>query len=720
MKLLLTKKRKWLFIFLSLFLLFLIFFLIYKIWHIWEARGSRAAEGIYLASGGQTLLVIKSAPLERLKVSGSRIETARPFMAPDEFSIKAVFNKGRLLLDQKELYDGSAPDYYFICILNLDLEPSQTVPGDWDLMGGIMKGTGKVPKKVLIKSSFWIDDIFASHDVKEAFSKLYRTIVTQKFDDLELDPSKGPFPSFLHKTNDKRIVDYFHNRLDNNISEGTLQLIREVAGDHPGDPYVSLHLLEMEIISGNLETAESLWGEWNTKNRNHPDPFLVNSSREIFKSLCMKRIEINHPSLPDIGKIFGDPSVNIDDTVSWLYDFLKTDQLYISSYYPLVPSPVSTGYAYFPPVPNFLEFQVKTKVCRILAQLYLFQGRRGESLSLLCALYRLGQSLNSNGVLIQQLIAVAIRAIASGGLECYVLNACETEEDFLKCRDALSRLHDTPGLAVAENIFVGEYSFLRTRMIEVTYGWGTPNYLEAETRYKVSDMKFELVRMAASARHHFVSKGDFPVSEDDMSSFLGGEIPKDAFDIKAHLKFLRNPENQFFVYSIGPDEKDDKAAIYYDPTNGTISRGDIFIRIPREREFPFPREPVRASNAFDLLEQFPNGLPADPFADTKGRPFSIIESSDDKPLVIFSFGPNTDEVDFTPYTGSSSQEKDGTFKQVPTPEPPPNASYCRSLQWVMRRSEETPPPPGYWNLEPMYDPTNGTVSPGDIFIEIPR
>jgi hypothetical protein len=711
----LTGKRKWFLVVLSMLLIFVI---LYNAWHLWAARGSKSAEGIYLASGGETLLILKSAPLGRLKVSGSRIVSARPFMAPDKFTIKASFIRRRLFLNQKEIY-GNSGSYYLKILLSLDLEPSQTIPGDWNLTKGKMGAMGKTATTSLLKGSFWTDDVFASHNVQEAFSKLYRTIVSQKWEDVELDHAKAPFPSFLHKLNDERIIDYFHKRLDNNISEGTLQKIRSISKDNPDDPYLSLHLVEMEIMLGNLETAESLWKEWNAKNRSHPDPFLLNSSREVFKSLCMKRIKTNHPALPGIEKVFGDPPANLDATLSWFHDFWKTDQLDFTSSYPLVPSSVPTGFAHFPRVPNFLEFQVKTKVCRILGQFYLFQGRCKESLSLLCALYRLGQSLNSNGILIQRLIGIAIRAIATGGLECYVLNACcETEEEFRKCVDALSRLHNTPGTDVAENLFVGEYSFLRTRMIEVSPPYS--NYLEAETRYKVSDMKFELVRMAAAARYHLASKGDFPSSVSDLSSFLKGERPEDAFDEKAPLKFLRISENQFSVYSIGPDKTDDKAAFSYDPTNGTITPGDIFIQIPREREYPFPREAVRASNAYELLEQFPNGLPADGFADTKGRPFSILESSDNTPLIIFSFAPNTDEADFTPYSGSSSKEKQGEFEPVTTPEPPSNASYGRSLQWVMRRSDKIPPSPGYWTLEPMYDPTNGTISPGDIFIEIPK
>ncbi len=36
------------------------------------------------------------------------------------------------------------------------------------------------------------------------------------------------------------------------------------------------------------------------------------------------------------------------------------------------------------------------------------------------------------------------------------------------------------------------------------------------------------------------------------------------------------------LYSVGPDGKDDKLHIIYDPTNGTISRGDIIVPVEKE------------------------------------------------------------------------------------------------------------------------------------------
>lgn len=41
-------------------------------------------------------------------------------------------------------------------------------------------------------------------------------------------------------------------------------------------------------------------------------------------------------------------------------------------------------------------------------------------------------------------------------------------------------------------------------------------------------------------------------------------------------------QNTELIYSIGPDLKDDRGAITYDPTNGTFSAGDIVLRVPKQ------------------------------------------------------------------------------------------------------------------------------------------
>ena len=122
-------------------------------------------------------------------------------------------------------------------------------------------------------------------------------------------------------------------------------------------------------------------------------------------------------------------------------------------------------------------------------------------------------------------------------------------------------------------------------------------------------------------------------------------------------------------YSLGPDRLDDQGAITYDPTNGTVSRGDLTLELPRTRRYPFPRTCATANTREELLAQFPSGLPPDPFADRRTKPLGV---SNTTPVYVYSYGPDTDE-----------RVKGLIHPQL------------------------------------MYDPTNGTSSAGDLWMRIP-
>jgi len=385
-----------------------------------------------------------------------------------------------------------------------------------------------------------------------------------------------------------------------------------------------------------------------------------------------------------------------------------------------------------------LEIQTLAKVARVLPTFDLLQGKREESLSLLAGTYRLGQSLNAGPHLITRLIGMAIRGIAIGGLQVFILNACETPEDFESCWKMLEKLDQTPGQETGNYVLLGECPSFADPTEPVGI---MPNLLEARTRQSVADARFHLVRTALAARYHLVKTGDFPKSEEDFASLLPSGLPRDAFS-PGGLKFTSGTPDLYSVYSVGPDRLDDGAAIEYDATNGTTSRGDISVRIPRKREFPFPPGGVRAKNAYELLTQFPNGLPMDPFA--KGQhgklPLSIIESATGTPVFIFSCGPDqyvpdksSDLVSTPPIApdallsryeqrvflpASPAPASDTSASLPPGRTPPGPGPYPESMlqQWRNQSRFQD----GNYLLGPRYDPTNGTTSNGDLFIEIPR
>ncbi|MCX7765692.1 MAG: hypothetical protein N2246_03175, partial [Candidatus Sumerlaeia bacterium] len=188
---------------------------------------------------------------------------------------------------------------------------------------------------------------------------------------------------------------------------------------------------------------------------------------------------------------------------------------------------------------------------------------------------------------------------------------------------------------------------------------------------KVSVAKYQLLKVATAARQHLLKHDAFPKEDKELLSYFPDGLAKDPFS-QHPLKYLSGADS-FTCYSIGPDETDDKAKIAYDPSNGTVSGGDIFIKIPRERKYPFSREGVSADTAEELRKQFPEGLPPDLFAASRGVSLGI---SNTTPVYIYSYGPNT-------YYDNASRESE---------------NYTTAVR---------------------YDPTNGAVSHGDLFFAVP-
>jgi len=277
------------------------------------------------------------------------------------------------------------------------------------------------------------------------------------------------------------------------------------------------------------------------------------------------------------------------------------------------------------------------------------------------------------------------------------------------------------------------------------------------TRHKVADATFAVLRTAVAARHRLLTSGAFPGSPAEFGPLLPAGPLGDCFATSAPLRFLGKPDG-FHIYSFGPDGQDDAGAITYDPTNGTTSRGDLALRIPRERQYPFPAGGMRVNTAAELLKMFPNGLPPDPFADTRWRPLSIIASSEadwkscalpgvkmspvsvppaatgpgepgytpapapppaspsvpppapssgaDAPttptrVVVFSFGPDTDESSYMSFPRLTGEDVFTTHSMYSTP-----------LQLVFS--------PARFVMQPYYDPTNGTTSRGELYLKIAR
>jgi len=100
-----------------------------------------------------------------------------------------------------------------------------------------------------------------------------------------------------------------------------------------------------------------------------------------------------------------------------------------------------------------------------------------------------------------------------------------------------------------------------------------PNFEEARARELDAKAGYDLTRLAVASRIEKLETGRRPV---DVSALVPKYIPEPLSDPFADGPYRRDPERKTF-YSIGPDGTDSSAKISYDPTNGTVSAGDIFL-----------------------------------------------------------------------------------------------------------------------------------------------
>ncbi|MBN1900657.1 hypothetical protein JW926_04940, partial [Candidatus Sumerlaeota bacterium] len=669
-------------------------------------RGYECAAGIYITTGGQSFLEIKPGKFGALHVKDGVFYSSYwylPNFSPKiagegPVSQNAAFRNGKLILTQSVSKKKVYGKEYYKDRLKLTLAPSKTVSGDWDILDAcLVVLSGRNVK--IISRDFW-KELRRRRGFSNSLKYIKSAIIGNEAMYCYLEPSNAPVKSFLHRIDDERIPLLYHSLFRGDYTKDTLFISRDLSRDFPSDPYLDLLLADVESLSNHADRSLELYHEWIKRFGRNLDPLSELVRRIVWRNVSNAQwSKRNQKPGSGYNDIFADDKT-LEQRSAMIRDLFQSDDFpYYPLAAPLVPAFENPDYAPLDIMSSIVEIQNYAKASRALSLFHLIQGRFGESLDILASSFTLGQSLLSNGDITSRIMGNAVRSITSSGFEVFILNACETPEDLRIIWNELEKLDNPPLRSSSRHLFEGEYPILFCLMN--ISGESAHNFKSIFIYTHVSNMKFQLARMAAAAKYHLINTGRFPASYEDFASFFHQGLPEDDFCKEKPLQFKQFSDDEIRIYSIGPDEKDDFAVFAYDPTNGAISPGDIYIRIPREREFPFPKEGVKAKNAYQLLEQFPNGLPSDPFADTNSRPFSIIESTETQPVVIFSFGPNMDEAEFTPYAAPPSKEKEGAFEPVPTPAPPLVASYRRSLQWVMRRSEEIPPPAGCWRLEPM-------------------
>lgn len=326
---------------------------------------------------------------------------------------------------------------------------------------------------------------------------------------------------------------------------------------------------------------------------------------------------------------------------------------------------------------DFLKCQVGVKVLRTLSVLCLLEGRREEALRILIGCERFGQLMAQGDMLLARMVGVALCSITNKGLELFVLDGCETVQELDHAWAEMEKVRAPTGTVSLDAAWKAMgYSRVYRKYIGIVHPGALANIEESVVRHKTALVQLDLVRMACAARRCLLVSGRFPAAAADFAPLQPAGPPVDLFagTQPPPLKWHEDATSgELVCHSVGPDGKDDRGAVSYDPTNGTLSAGDIALRVPKQRKYPFPASGVTANSAAELQARFPDGLPPDTFAMPKGRGLGI---ADTLPVRVYSVGPDTNPAE-TDAAGTA---------------------YAPTVQ---------------------YDPTNGVVSAGDIFIEVP-
>ena len=622
-------------------------------------RKSIDPSGIYLAGGGKGYFVIERSEKGDFTVrTDQRSFPVGPFAFFGEYPIKwdVRVSQKQLLVDAKILhYEFDSSEVRGQDEIIFTLIPSKTVPGDWDIVSAtaIRKEKGK--------------------EFKDTY------------------PVKLPLQSSLHKIDDERLVSYFKSRDEKKDFVALLENATRLLETNPDDVFVRILYLDALFSNTRFEEMEEKIKAWRDSFKTISYPYLEFVPDYVDYTLDAWKLSEKDENAYDFLKQFiTDIDIDLQQQLS-LFTSVREYNVFKTLYHPNIAA-----------TPSFyLPLHRLVKVHSIMSIFYMLQGEREKALNLLCADYHLSQLLISEGFLLQGLIGAGLSAISTGGLELFVLNSCETQKELEHVWQALEQLQQKwdhhSAATITSNIM---FSKVAKNTLE------DEDKQEAEIRFDISLSLFQLLRMMTAAKHRLVTTGNFPRREDDFAPMLPDGLPNDPFGDR--LMFIPDSE-PFVVYSFGPDKDDDYGRIEYDSTNGTVSRGDIIRSIPREREFPFPRKGVKAKSTEEFRNIFPNGLPPDPFASTKGRQLGV---TDTLPVLVYSFGPDHDEAEW--------EKRQKGYKEK-TAEPDADEYYyydeagkALGQDIINRQSRD------HYQPEPMYDPTNGISSKGDLFLIIPE
>ena len=111
---------------------------------------------------------------------------------------------------------------------------------------------------------------------------------------------------------------------------------------------------------------------------------------------------------------------------------------------------------------------------------------------------------------------------------------------------------------------------------------GAPENLKSEdsVRLAVGRAQADMRSMATALEAYCIDYSEYPKTLSVLTTPVAyiTRVMTDPFSTSGAAYQYENPKQDWILWSVGPDRTDDRAKIPFDPTNGTLSKGDI-IRV---------------------------------------------------------------------------------------------------------------------------------------------
>ena len=292
------------------------------------------------------------------------------------------------------------------------------------------------------------------------------------------------------------------------------------------------------------------------------------------------------------------------------------------------------------PVPNFLAAQMLAKMLCIQGRLFEQKGKPADALDNYLTVLTTGRDFSSagNDTLISFLISVAVDNIALTQIHQLVVSGKLTKPDLQRTLARLKEIERTQGTIKAaqaegaitkaifrqikenpkisiENHWVSanadipkmleeaEKTYDKVRQVQSRYlaqpYWQRdkaayerecatmmsdpiaknfiPDYAEADIRYQIMISKLRQTQLATAVETMKLEKGKCPETLNELAPTYFAVLPFDPFTGKPFVYKTAAEGKQFYDYGLGPDQLDQRCSPLYDPTNGTLSPGDILM-----------------------------------------------------------------------------------------------------------------------------------------------